>query len=61
MVLVLPGFDDVLAKAFLPTTALMKELLPTLDLPTIAISSRLDGGYWLISTAIFSKIGLFIL
>ena len=44
---VLPGVELVLANFFLFTRVLMREDLPTLDLPAKAISGLSDSGYWL--------------
>ena len=44
---VLPGVELVLANFFLFTRVLMREDLPTLDLPAKAISGLSDTGYWL--------------
>ena len=46
MVLVLPGFDEVLARFFLSKNEFIKEDFPTLDLPAKAISSKLSFGNW---------------
>lgn len=42
---VLPGVELVLAKAFRPVNMLIKELLPTLDLPMKAYSGRSALGH----------------
>ena len=42
--MVFPGDDDTLASDFLPNKVLIKELLPTFDLPERATSGRASRG-----------------